>query len=353
MLISLRKKNTNVIIMSNRRYFLLTILLFLQPISDAAAHESGIQLTDRLRLNTTIELVHLQINNERDGHGDQHDDENAQVYIFDFNAQFHERISGVFLFEAEHNDAEFISFIDEAHLQIDLGWGDLKFGKQYVSFGKFATSFYADPLTLFAETNRNAFLTAFSINETVTLSAYASDSKASDTTSDDGYDFGMSVDLNLFDDRLQIGSAYLSDLAESGAELLCENDNRYQQRVAAATLYAHWHLDSFSMFAEYITALEHYRELDSNANHPRAAHIELGWQYSDDLSFAVRYEYSDELSDAPEQQYGLSATWQALPYLSLIADYLYADYKNNFVFDDDGIALEHSHLFGVQAVFEF
>lgn len=90
---------------------------------------------------------------------------------------------------------------------------------------------------------------------------------------------------------------------------------------------------------EYLGATKAFIDLDVTANQPEAWNVELAYYPSEKIQLAARYETSKELSDAPELQYGLSATW-SLENALLSLEYLRGEYKPNFAFDDDDNELQ-------------
>ena len=67
----------------------------------------------------------------------------------------------------------------------------------------------------------------------------------------------------------------------------------------------------------------------------------------------MRLEYSDELADEPEWQYGMSVSWRLHRNINIAVDYLYGDYKDGFVTDDNDNELRHRNLLAAQLAIEF
>ena len=68
---------------------------------------------------------------------------------------------------------------------------------------------------------------------------------------------------------------------------------------------------------------------------------------------AVRLEHSDELADEPAWHYGVSVSWRVHRNINLLADYLYGDYKSDFVEDDRENELRHRNLSVARLTIEF
>ena len=169
----------------------------------------------------------------------------------------------------------------------------------------------------------------------------------------DGVDYAASIHWTNGDKTLQFGAGYLSDLAESDEQFLLDEGNVYREKVGAISYYLQtvWWIIEFNV--ETIHSVGSFNKLESDRNQPRASNIELVWYPVENLQLAWRYETSDELEDAPQKQSGISIAWKPGRQIELAIECLIADYRNNFVTDDDDNVLLSSDQFISRLIFAF
>jgi hypothetical protein len=267
-----------------------------------------------------------------------------------------EHISGdlIFLFEEDATDLE----IDEAAINLsnDVLFG--RFGRQYVPFGVFNSHFISDPLTLeLGETRETALLAGYN-RDLFSLSAFIFNGDAEKAGQEDHIrDWGLSLTVTPME-NVELGASYLSDLADTDAELLEE----YTERVGGWSAYAVLGFGDFEFSGEFLGATESFdaADLDEDGNgsgdKPAAWNLELSYAVAENIEVALRYEGSDEFAGQPERQYGVAASWAPWEHVNLALEYLRGEFDNDFAGDlasDGGSPADKRDLVTAQLAFEF
>lgn len=244
--------------------------------------------------------------------------------------------------------------LDEAVINLETETWGLSAGRQYVPFGEYYSHFVIGPMLEFGETRAEALTIGYSYGDVFELLAFVFDGDAGKAgDGDDALDWGLGIAFSSNDEAIEIGASYLSDLAETDESLLEDYNNVYQQRVAGWSAYALVGMDTFEITAEIVRAIHSFAEFETNANQPWAFDVELAYFPQPSLQFAIRIEASDELEDEPQRQYGISATWRIGKHINLAADYLFGEFKDGFVFDDDDNELDSRSQVAAQLSIEF
>ena len=244
------------------------------------------------------------------------------------------------------------SIVDEAGISIDLDDVGLKFGRLNVPFGEYNSYFVTGPMLEFGETRRDTVMLDYAFSDLLELSVFMLDSKVDKTGSHNKYDWGASLEYQSIDESIRTGASYLSDLAESDELFLEDFNNNYQRKVSAWSAYILYAFDDYEISLETVNALDDFAELDAAVNKPSSTNLEFTSFAVPQFLFALRIAHSSELEEAPEWEYGLSASWLSKSRFILSADYLYGDFRKNFVLNDDDIELSHYHLIAVRLTVE-
>ncbi|MGI9285400.1 MAG: LbtU family siderophore porin [Pseudomonadales bacterium] len=332
----------------------------------------GRQLTDWLLFSGLLEIEKEYLENKFKNNITTTEDDGAVPTIEAvFELTIFPWLVGEFVFEAEY-DTGYFARADEILIAIESETWGLKIGRQNLPFGEYYSHFVSGPLLEFGETRATSLIADHSFNDNFEVSAFVFDSDFGEPSGNDNYDWGLAVEYVSSNEAIRFGASYLSDLAETDERLLEEHIYTYKKRVSAWSAYALIGFDSFELTAEIVQArrtLTHFEtpatevEQDEESEDgeveevtgfkPTSYNLELAYFPQPHLQFAVRVEHSDELEDEPEWRYGVSATWRIGKYVGVSLDYLYGDYKNDFVLDDNDNALDHSHQVAVQVVVEF
>jgi hypothetical protein len=311
----------------------------------------GRELTGWLTVSGLIEVETVHVwDSFRGGESeDEQTDENLQL---GFGITFTETLGAEMVFEYEAETG--LSKLDEGLVSYESEVWGASAGRYYVPFGEYFSSFVVGPMLEFGETRVNAVGIDYSWEDRTEVFAYLFESEV-DKTGDntDKPDWGLGLELSSADDAVKLGVNYISDIAESDEGLLEDFDNRYRSRVGGWNAYAIYGMEQSIITAEMIRAADKIDELDPEEDQPFAWNVELAWYPRSSYQFAVRLEHSNELSDQPEWQYGVSFSWRIHKNIGIVADYLYGDYKDGFVTDDNDNELRHRNLVAGQLVIEF
>lgn len=237
--------------------------------------------------------------------------------------------------------------VDQAFMHLNQGRWNLNAGRVYLPFGAFHSHFISDPLPLaLGETRQTALVLAYN-RELFTLSAFAFNGNEDKAGSEDHVnDGGLSLTVTPYD-GLEIGASVLSDLAESGAELL--GGNGYSRRVAGWSAYAHLQQGRLGLEAEYLAAVRAFagNDLADNVNRPQTWNLEAAWALSPAVELAARYGGSRELADTPRHEYGVDLSWSPLAATTVSVEYLHGEFASSLA------SISHSDQLTMQVALAF
>lgn len=219
--------------------------------------------------------------------------------------------------------------VDEAFIRLDHGRWSLRAGRLYLPFGAFHSHFISDPLPLMLGETRQSAVTVGYNQGIFNLTAFAFNGNEDNAGSEDHVnDGGLSLSVTPCD-GLEFGASILSDLSESGAELL--GGNGYGRRVAGWSAYAHLQQGRLGLEAEYLAAARAFASADlaANVNRPQTWNLEAAWALTPEVELAARYGGSRELADAPRHQYGLDLSWSPLTATTLSVEYLHGEFASS------------------------
>lgn len=322
----------------------------------AERREAGLenQLTEWLSFSGLLEIEKEKTRQHyRQNVGVSTEEPTTSTLQLAFRSEFEGWLEAEVVFESEysrhlhdgsdnyHHSAH--SRIDEAEFSVDFDVIAIKFGRINVPFGEYNSYFVTGPLLEYGETRRDSMMLEYAFNDEAEVTVFIFDSKVGKLNNESKLDLGASFEFKTKDETVVLGMSYISDLAESDELFLEDFNNTYQQRVAAWSAYLLAGYDKFELSLETVRALDEFVELDSESNKPAATNLEIVCFAVPDFLIAARIEHSKEFEEAPEWQYGLTVTWLTKSRFVLSADYLYGDFKNNFVEDDDGNVLSHHH----------
>ena len=275
-----------------------------------------------------------------------------------FKSEFQDWLEAEIVFETEysrhlhdgssnyHSSAH--SLVDEAEVSVDVGDAGVKFGRLNIPFGEYNSYFVTGPMLEFGETRRDAVMLNYTFTEAVEVTLFVFDSKVDELNGHDKVDWGASFEYKSKGESVRIGASYLSDLSESDEQFLEDFNNNYLRQVPAWSAYILYGFDEYELTLETVNALDEFAELDPVSNKPSSTNLEFASFAVPEFLFAFRFARSNELQDSPEWEYGLSATWLSRNRFSLSADYLYGDFRRNFVVDDNDIELSHHHQISIR-----
>ncbi len=244
--------------------------------------------------------------------------------------------------------------LDEAFVELKSGHWGLSVGKQTLPFGNYYSHFITSPLLEFGETHATALLVGYNYNGVVDVSAFTYKGRARQSNVDERInDWAAAVEAKTLGDRVLIGASYLSDLADTDAQLLENFDNQYPRRVGAWSAYAVVRAGTAEVSLEIVRAARAFRALAPTADQPRAWNLEIAYYPAETWQVAARIERSAELSNQPERRYGIAATWLAYGVVTMSVEALRSDFKPGFAFDNNGNEVRRQTLFATQLSLEF
>jgi len=201
-------------------------------------------------------------------------------------------------------------------------------GKLYVPFGQFNSFMVSDPLTLsLAETRATAIVVGLE-SDLWTLKFGMFNGDVDTGGEGDNVD-GLVVSLSLVPmDGFAFGASYLSDLAESGADLV-GNPLLYSKDVAAWSGFLSLQYGHFDIEAELVYALDRFDDAlvggsDLTGPRPRAWNLEAAWLPEEDLQLVVRYESATDYQD-DVNRFGGTVSYSLFEHTVVALEYLNAD----------------------------
>jgi len=328
---------------------------FYHTLAEKKAAGLASKITDRITISGLIEVEGSAENLDfADGSTDAGSDLTLATAQLGFGVKLTEEVRGniSFLYEEDATDLE----VDEAAIDFDYAPIFARVGRLYVPFGVFHSHFISDPLTLeLGETRETALLIGYG-HELFSLSAFAFNGDAEKAGEEDHIrDWGASLVLTPAE-GVELGGSYLSDLADSDAELL---GDEYQRRVAGWSAFATAERGPFGASAEILGAVKSFAAADLDADDdgrgdkPLAWNLEVSWAPQENVELAARYEGSDEFAGQPERQYGIDVSWSPWEYTTLSLEYLRGEFDHGFGVDDDGNLLDRRDLVTAQLAVEF
>lgn len=204
----------------------------------------------------------------------------------------------------------------------------LHVGRAYLPFGVYNSYMISDPLTLELGETRSDVLVAALESELWTLKIGAFNGSV-DNIADKAKIDSLVAALDVTPvENLTFGVSYLSDLAESGNELVAAP---YRKSVEGVSAYVTAHCDEFGIEAEYLTALQAFDAAvvglpgrDLTGERPAAFNLELAWMPSDKLQIAARYERANDFQNNI-RRYGATASYGLFDNTVVALEFLRAD----------------------------
>jgi len=229
--------------------------------------------------------------------------------------------------------------VDEANITLSQFGEGMGFnfvgGLQYLPFGNYSSSMISDPLILeLGETSESAVVFGWANDSvSVRVGGFNGDVDAGDD--DDVIDsLVASLEINT-SYGITAGASYISDLAESGIELIQPDTSasisHYVDSVAGAAFFVTAEFEMFSLVAEYVFALDEFEpdsvdagigaEADLTGPEPRAFNLELNFSPIERWDFALRFEKAKDFQDDPER-YGFTISYGIFTHMILALEYL-------------------------------
>jgi hypothetical protein len=198
--------------------------------------------------------------------------------------------------------------VDEAVISLDcpselLGAHlSLHAGLMYLPFGAFESYMVSSPQTLELGESANTALLLALESDLWSVKAAGFSGEVDKPNSSDTIDAWVAaIEFNL-SEAVRFGGSYISDLAESGAELV-QDTAFYDREVDAASGFISLHLGPIGLEAEYLAALDDFNSTlptlggDLTGVRPQAWNFELVLMPTDSIMLAGRYEQARDYKD--------------------------------------------------------
>lgn len=313
----------------------------------------GRQLTNWLKVSGLLELEkEFEENNFSNNTKVKNYPRPNSTIQLGFEANLTEWLNAELIFETENGDHH-RSRIDEAFMSAEIGNFGLELGKLTVPFGEFNSYFVTGPLLEFGETRKDSLILDYSFTDSIEVTSFAFKSEVKKRDRSNKYDWGAGINYASENEGLQLGASYLSDLAESDERFLREENDIYEKRVSAWSAYALLGIKNFELIGEVVQANNKFSEFDTNTDKPFAYNLELAYFATNTTQLAIRYERSDEFAEQPEKQYGVSVTWRPISNISITADYLHANFEDEFILNGAEEDLDDRDLIAIELTLEF
>ena len=269
------------------------------------------KLTDWLSLSGLAKIEATSFdNNFRNNIRNAGQDDAVTAVQLGFKIDISEQVESEIILNFQDNTTG--SALDEAFVELNSGSWGLSVGKQTLPFGTYYSHFITGPLLEFGETRATALLVGYHYDNGIDFSAFTYRGRAHKSNVDQRInDWAVVAEAKLLDDRVLLGASYLSDLADSDAQLLEDFDNQYPSRVGAWNTYAVLRAGTAEISLEMLRAARAFRALAPTVDQPRAWNLEIAYYPTATWQVAARLERSAELPDQPERRVGIAVTWLA------------------------------------------
>ncbi len=267
-----------------------------------------------------------------------------------FEATLNDALAGhlILLFEegdAEAPDGEDTKEVDEAVISLTCPkplagqTPMLHVGRMYLPFGMYNSAMISDPLTLELGESQNTAL-LFALEGDLWNFSLGLFNGEVDVVGDKSHvdDFVAAFEVAPVE-GLAIGASYISDLAESGSELVdLTNPEPYADAVAGISGFLSAQYSAFGLEFEYLAAQDDFDAAviagttDLTGAEPQAWNLELNWLATDNVQIAARYEEAEDYQD-DMQRYGATISYGLYEHAVVALEYLKAD--ADLVADDD------------------
>lgn len=313
--------------------------------------------SDRVQISGAVEIEASSERKKSDGDTERNDDIALATAELGIDVAVNDYTQAHILLNYEDDDDEDRLQVDEA--TILLGGVEETYGmyflggKYYPHFGELNSWFVSDPLTTEVFEIRETAVQVGYDSDWVTAGIGAFHGDIDDEDNSESRINGFFADVNVHNPEdtlgglaVMVGASYLSNVADTDTlqdEVSKGNDDDgyyVDDLVGGVAVYAVAEYDIFSLGAEYMTALDDFKDDemdyidDGEESRPAGWNIELAVRPLEPLLLGVRYGGTrDMYALTPETQYGLVASYDLLENITLSAEYMHGDYDEDN--DDD------------------
>jgi hypothetical protein len=291
------------------------------------------KIAEQITLSGLVEVeARFQDREFRDGRADESSSDLALATVeLGLEAAVTDHLTALVILDWEEEEDSSVQ-VDEATIDFSRAGWVARFGRQDVPFGVYPSHFITDPLTTeLGETNETAAVLEYE-HDLFAVGVFGFNGHAESRGDEDHInDWGAVLALTPAE-FLEVGASFLSDLADSDAELVSD----YGSRVPAGSAYAIVTWGPVELLGEVVAALKSFdaddldEDEDGSGDRPVAWNAEAGWEVVDNVEVAARVEGSREFFEEPELQYGVGASWGPWPHVTLSVEYLRGEFDQGF-----------------------
>ena len=239
-------------------------------------------------------------------------------------------------------------FMDEGAVIAESEPWELAIGKYYLPFGQYYTSFITDPVLILGEYRTTAATVAYDFGNGTELSVFGYRGRErSAGNRNDSVDFGIAFETRPHD-QLVLHLSGLTGLADSGDDILEDQDGRVDGNVPGLSGQILWLADDYEISFEALGAITSFRDLGPDRNQPFAWNLELVYVAHPKFDVTLRIEGSREIEDAPELRYGLAFNARIYRDVSFTIEALHGRFAEDLAVDDDGVPFTHVNAISAQ-----
>ena len=292
-----------------------------ERVKDKELNSVAHTITDSISISGLIDVI--ANNTTSDGwSGETASDLLLDTFELAIDASAGDWSSAHILFLYEDGDDDNLK-IDEAFITFanaDVSPFYVTAGRMYVPFGNFSSNMISDPVTLtLAETREDALQLGFAADNGFYGSAYIfngdtekakNDYSAANNNTIDNYGLNLGYVMENNDFALDVGVAYISNIATSDTlqdivadNGLCAGDGCIKDYVGGLSVYAMANYGQFSLIGEYVTALDDFKAaelttINDKKLKPGAWNIEGAYNFQllgKDTTIALGYQQTKDM----------------------------------------------------------
>ncbi len=228
--------------------------------------------------------------------------------------------------------------VDEGTIDYERGRWGARAGLQYLPFGVYYSHFVSGPvLQDLGELQDVGVTVGYELVDGVRVQGFVYNGDAEQVNgSGEAYDdqingWGLSVG-GLVGERLGFAVGYLSNLADTGSELV----DTYRERVGGWSAGLLVTGEGWEATAEALGAVKGYDaedldgDGDGDGDRPMGWNVEAAWQGLESVEVAVRVEGTREYVGQPRVQYGAVVSWAPWEGVNLSAELLRGEYDEEW-----------------------
>lgn len=311
----------------------------------------GVEVTDWLRVTGSLDVEKQhQANQFSNGVQEIVYEPTAQTVQLGISLSPNEYMYAELVWDAEF-DTHIHTRYDESKIGIAVNNWDVAIGRQYVTFGQYYSRFVIDPLLQFGETRADAIVIEYGISDELDLSAFGFQPPQQQGGRSERQ-FGMALEYRPKHLMLETGVSYIARLINTDAWTQEGSEQMSWYDAEGWGVYLSATIQSIEVSAESILSRNVYNA-DNLKIDPYAFNMEITYHLQPRWLLSARYEYGDGLDSRSTHRYGIAASWHPNLHMRLDINYLYSQYRYQYVLDEDGDTPNTGYQTAAQITFEF